>query len=63
MTPLEAIQCTTTHAIDLLGVNDRCTIAVGKLADMIAVKGNPLDDITTLQQVRWVRHGGRVVDP
>jgi imidazolonepropionase-like amidohydrolase len=63
MTPLEAIQCATTHAIDLLGVDDRGTISVGKLADLIAVMGNPLDDITTLQRVKWVMHGGKVVGP
>jgi imidazolonepropionase-like amidohydrolase len=63
MTPLESIQCATTHAIDLLGVSDRGTIAVGKLADLIAVKGNPLDDVTTLEHVQWVMHGGRVVNP
>jgi imidazolonepropionase-like amidohydrolase len=61
MTPLEAIRCATTHAIDLLGVDDRGVIAAGKLADLIAVKGNPLDDVTTLERVQWVMHGGKVV--
>jgi imidazolonepropionase-like amidohydrolase len=63
MTPLEAIRSATTNAIDLLGVDDRGTIAAGKMADMIAVKGNPLEDVTTLQRVHWVMHGGRVVTP
>jgi imidazolonepropionase-like amidohydrolase len=61
MSSLEAIRCATTHAVDLLGVNDRGVIAEGKLADMIAVKGNPLDDVTVLQHVDWVMHGGKVV--
>jgi imidazolonepropionase-like amidohydrolase len=63
MTPLEAIRTSTLNAIDLLGVDDRGTIAPGKLADLIAVKGNPLEDVTTLQHVQWVMHGGRVVTP
>jgi imidazolonepropionase-like amidohydrolase len=36
-------------------------IAPGKLADLIAVRGNPLEDVGVLQQVRWVMKGGEVV--
>jgi imidazolonepropionase-like amidohydrolase len=61
MAPLEAIRAATTHAVDLLGVDDRGVIAPARLADMIAVKGNPLDDVTTLERVQWVMHGGKVV--
>ena len=61
LSPLEAIRTATTHAIDLLGVTDRGTLEAGKLADLIAVKGNPLEDVTVLEHVSWVMHGGRVV--
>ncbi len=61
MSPLEAIRSATTNAADLLGVTDRAAIEVGRLADMIAVPGNPLEDVTALERVVWVMHGGRVV--
>jgi imidazolonepropionase-like amidohydrolase len=61
MSPLEALRTATLHAADLCGTPDRGEIAPGKLADLIAVPGNPLDDITALQRVQWVMHGGRVV--
>jgi imidazolonepropionase-like amidohydrolase len=41
-------------------VSDRGTIAAGKLADLIAVEGNPLEDPTAVQRVRWVMKGGVV---
>ena len=62
MSPLDAIRTATLNAADLLGVDDRGTIEPGKLADMIAVDGDPLADVTTLERVRWVMHGGRVID-
>jgi imidazolonepropionase-like amidohydrolase len=61
MTPLEAIRSATTRAADLLGVDDRGAIAPGKLADLIAVEGNPLEDIRTLEDVRFVMLGGNVL--
>ena len=61
MTPADAIRTATVNAADLLGVTDRAVIAAGKLADLIAVRGNPLDDVKTLQQVLWVMKGGVVV--
>lgn len=60
MKPLDAIRAATTSAADLLGVTDRGTIAAGKLADVIAVRGNPLDDVTTLERVVFVMKGGEV---
>jgi imidazolonepropionase-like amidohydrolase len=60
MTPLEAIQTSTVHAADLLGVNDRGAIEPGLKADIIAVQGNPLTDITTLERVRFVMKDGRI---
>jgi imidazolonepropionase-like amidohydrolase len=61
MTPIEAIRTATLNATDLLGVSDRGVLAVDKLADIVAVPGNPLEDVTALQHVSWVMHGGRVV--
>jgi imidazolonepropionase-like amidohydrolase len=61
MKPVDALRAATTNAADLLGVADRGAIAPGLLADMIGVAGDPLADVTVLQDVRWVMHGGRVV--
>jgi imidazolonepropionase-like amidohydrolase len=61
MRPADAIRTATLSAADLLGVTDRGQIATGKLADLIAVKGNPLEDVRVLQQVPWVMKGGVVV--
>ncbi len=61
MEPLEAIRAATVRAADLLGVDDRGVLAPGKLADVIAVPGDPLVDVTQLERVQWVMRGGRVV--
>ncbi|HSL72509.1 MAG TPA: amidohydrolase family protein [Longimicrobiales bacterium] len=61
MTPLDALRSATVHAADLLGKSDRGIIAAGKLADLIAVPGDPLQDITVTERVSWVMLGGRVV--
>jgi imidazolonepropionase-like amidohydrolase len=62
MTPLQAIQTATINDADLLGWADKIgTIETGKWADIIAVDGDPLQDITTLQHVRFVMKGGEVV--
>jgi imidazolonepropionase-like amidohydrolase len=58
MSPLDAIRTATLHAADLLGKQDRGEIAAGKLADLIAVPGNPLEDVTALERVSFVMHGG-----
>ena len=60
LTPLEAIRSATLNAVDLLGVDDRGLIAPGRLADIIAVPGNPLEDIRVLEDVRFVMKGGKV---
>ena len=53
---------TTTHAADLLGWSDEVgSITPGKLADIVAVKGDPLEDVKVLEDVRFVMQGGRVV--
>ena len=61
MTPLEAIRAATTGAADLLGVGDRGVIAPGKLADFVAVPGNPLKDVKVMEQVSFVMKDGIVV--
>lgn len=61
MTPLAALQSATVVAAEVLGRDDRGVIAAGKLADLIAVPGDPLADITVTERVRWVMLGGRVV--
>lgn len=62
MTPLQAIQTTTINDADLLGWSDRVgTLEAGKYADVIAVDGDPLKDITVLQNVKFVMKGGEVV--
>jgi imidazolonepropionase-like amidohydrolase len=61
MRPLEAIRTATLNAADLLGLSDRGVIASGKLADLIAVRGNPLEDVRVLERVAWVMKGGEVV--
>jgi imidazolonepropionase-like amidohydrolase len=61
MTPLDALRSATVVAAEALGKEDRGVIAVGKLADLVAVPGDPLQDITATERVRWVMLGGKVV--
>jgi len=62
MTPLQAIQTATINDADLLGWSDKVgTLEPGKWADIIAIDGDPLQDITTLQHVKFVMKGGDVV--
>jgi imidazolonepropionase-like amidohydrolase len=62
MTPLAAIQTATVNDADLLGWSDRVgTVEAGKFADLIAVDGDPLADVTTLERVKFVMKGGEVV--
>jgi len=60
MTPLAAIQAATIGAADLLGVDDRAVLEPGRLADVIAVPGNPLEDVRVLERVDFVMKGGAV---
>ncbi len=61
MPPVEALRTATVHAADLLGWSDRVgQIAPGYFADLIAVRGDPLQDIPQLQQVVWVMKGGEL---
>ena len=61
MTPLAALRSATTVAAEVLGRDDRGLIAPGRLADLIAVPGDPLSDITVTERVQWVMQGGRVL--
>jgi imidazolonepropionase-like amidohydrolase len=62
MTPLQAIQTATVNAADLLGWSDKVgSLETGKWGDLIAVDGDPLQDVTTLQHVKFVMKGGAVV--
>jgi len=62
MTPLQAIQTATVNASDLLGWSSKVgTLEPGKFADLIAVDGDPLKDVTTLEKVRFVMKGGEVM--
>jgi imidazolonepropionase-like amidohydrolase len=60
MTPLQAIQTATVNAADLLGWSKIGTVEAGSFADIIAVNGDPLKDITLLQSPIMVMKGGTV---
>lgn len=61
MTPMQAIQSATINAADLIGHPELFgSITVGKSADIIAVPGNPLEDVSRLEHVQFVMKEGRV---
>ena len=60
MSPMQAIHAGTVMSAELVGVDDIGRIVPGFLADIIAVPGDPSDDITTTQDVRFVMKGGVV---
>jgi imidazolonepropionase-like amidohydrolase len=59
-TPLHAIQSATVVNAELFGTPDRGKIESGLLADLVAVAGNPLEDVRLLEDVRFVMKGGVV---
>jgi imidazolonepropionase-like amidohydrolase len=62
LTPRQVIRMATVNAADLLGWSDRVgSVAPGHYADLIAVDGDPLADVTELERVRFVMKGGVVV--
>ena len=61
MSPLQAIQTASIHAADLLGMTGKIgEIKKGAFADLVAVSGNPLKDVKTLEAVKWVMKDGQV---
>ena len=61
MPEMEAIQSATSVAADFLGIGDtHGSLEAGKQADVIAVPGNPLDDITAMERVSFVMKGGTI---
>lgn len=62
MAPMQAIMCATKVNAEILKKEKEIgTVEAGKLADLIAVKGDPLKDISELQRVKFVMIGGKVV--
>jgi imidazolonepropionase-like amidohydrolase len=62
MKPVQVLHAATSVAAELMGWQDRVgTIEKGKYADLIAVAGNPVADITELERVKFVMKGGQIV--
>jgi imidazolonepropionase-like amidohydrolase len=62
MTPLQAIRSATSVGAENLGLGDRIgSIEKGKYADFVGVSGNPANDVTELERIKFVMKGGQVV--
>src|SRR6476660_4520202 len=62
MPSLDVIRAITTNAAEMLGWQDRIgAVEPGKFADLIAISGDPIADITELERVRFVMKGGQVI--
>jgi imidazolonepropionase-like amidohydrolase len=62
MTPTQALRSATSVAAELMSWQDRIgSIEKGKFADLVAVSGDPLADVTELERVRFVMKGGQTV--
>ena len=62
MTPIEAVRSATVVASELMGWQDRVgSVTAGKFADLIAVAGDPTDDVALLESVPFVMKGGQVI--
>ena len=62
MTPMEAIVAATANAADLIGSRDFGIVEKGRFADLVAVGGDPLKDVTELERVTFVMKAGKVVE-
>jgi imidazolonepropionase-like amidohydrolase len=60
LTTIDALRAGTINAAELLGVSDRGELANGKFADIVAVPGNPLENIRATENVVFVMKGGRI---
>lgn len=60
LTPLHVLRAATVNAAELIDADDRGRLAEGLLADVIGVPGNPLEDISVTQTVKFVMKGGKV---
>ena len=62
MTPIQSIQAATINAANLMGWNNRMgSISAGKFAEIIAIDGDPLSDVTLLSKMKFVMKGGNVI--
>jgi imidazolonepropionase-like amidohydrolase len=57
---IDTLRMATIYAVELLGIDDRGELIAGKRADIIAVPGNPLNDITKMEAVSFVMKQGKV---
>jgi adenine deaminase len=63
MTPMEALRCGTLNGARYLGLDwDVGSLEPGKLADLVVLDKNPLDDIRHTDSIRWVMANGRLYD-
>lgn len=62
MPPMEAIRCATLRGAELLGIEDELgTVEEGKCADLVAVEGDPIADITLMQHMAFVMKEGQII--
>jgi imidazolonepropionase-like amidohydrolase len=62
LTPMQALRTATVNAAEVLGVGAELgSLEAGKVADLVAVPGNPLEDIRRMEGVRFVMQAGRVI--
>ncbi|KXG78320.1 Adenine deaminase [Fervidicola ferrireducens] len=62
MSPMQALEAATRVSAELLGIADKVgTLEPGKLADVVVVAGNPLEDIKAVREIRLVVKEGQIV--